>query len=248
MDSSKADHPTTEELLAYPVGELTEARARAVFNHCSGCPECGRQLAMILQLRAEAVAQASMEADVPSKRPWRWMAAAAAAILMVGAFMIWNLIDRGPYWPESPYNDLVTDAPMPRGWYDFRFGGALSTATGGDLTRAGLEALVDERYDEAIALLEESIERTPTDTEAIAYLGIARYLTRDVSDETIEMLRTGTSDRFADRIAKWYLANALLVRGNLEEARSVLDDLSFHDDRSGRLARALLARLPDSGS
>ena len=99
------------------------------------------------------------------------------------------------------------------------------------------------QFDEAIATLEPLTETPGSESEASAYLGIARYLTGDVSSRTVELLETGTTSTRAGRIADWYLANAHLSRGEIREARDRLRGLAFVGDWVGRQSQELLDRL-----
>jgi Flp pilus assembly protein TadD len=108
-----------------------------------------------------------------------------------------------------------------------------------------LHALIEERYADAIAVLQRRIVNQPADREATAYLGIAGYLSGDYSERTAELLRTGTADPRAGRWASFYLGNLALMNGDLVGAHEQFDRLALVDDRVGREARAMLARLPE---
>ncbi|MGD8866826.1 MAG: hypothetical protein PVI01_04335 [Gemmatimonadales bacterium] len=259
MNDGAPTHPTPEELLAYPLGELSEQRARAVFNHCNGCEECGRELAVIMQLRAQVVADASLREpagapldDQPAVGPgrrgsWRWAAMAAGLVIVVAAALLMTgVLDLGEDAAlPSPYADVATRDTLPENWYEFRFGGALPTGSGQRELREGLQALIEGDYEEAITVLQRRVVERPTDREATAYLGIAGYLSGDYSERTIELLRTGTADPRAGRWASWYLGNLALMNGDLAAAREEFDRLVLADDRVAREARAMLSRLPE---
>ena len=237
-------HPTPEELLAYPIGELSETRARAVFNHCSGCEDCGRELATIMELRAEAVAADSMR---ESSGAWRWVAVAAGVVLLLAAALLGGRIGTELGWgtAASPYAELATQETLPDGYYDFRFGGVRLAGTADQELRDGLLAITETRYDEATSMLESYLAGHPNDREGRAYLGIARYLAGDVSFRTVELLEIGATDARVSRIAAWYLGNAELKVGDLEAARKRFESLAASNDRVGRDSRAMLARLPE---
>lgn len=254
MSQAPPVHPTPEELLAYPLGELSAARAHAVLNHCNRCEECGRELAMIIELRAEAVIADSLkvqehpvDARAVGSWTWRWAAVAAGVALIAALLAASGIFEIGDDRSAlSPYAELATHETLPEGYFDFRFGGAELTGTAEDTLREGLLELTRGRYDEAMAVLESYIVAHPADGEAKAYLGIARYLSGDTSPSTVELLAAGAevADTAVSRNAAWYLANVELATGNLPAARIRLESLATSGARVARQARELLARLP----
>ncbi|MGD8331441.1 MAG: hypothetical protein PVJ49_18560, partial [Acidobacteriota bacterium] len=126
---------------------------------------------------------------------------------------------------------------------DFLYG-YRDDVTARDLALAeGLDLLVRGEYQQAIEKLGPLVEEVRSAPEASAYLGIARYLTGDVSRTTVGLLETGTTSARAGRIADWYLANALLVRGDVTRARARLQGLAYVGDWVGRQSQALLEQL-----
>ena len=175
-------HPTTEALLAYPMGELERETARSVFEHCNSCPECGAELAMIIRLRSTVVGS-----ERRYGRTWSWLAIAASLVVLIaaGAFFA-NLVGHrfrpvndassGAASAEPALASLATQETIPRGFFELRFGGLVPVDTGERLLQQGLEALVEERFEEADQVLSRRLASSPRDIEASTYLGIARYL------------------------------------------------------------------------
>ncbi|MFW6198875.1 MAG: hypothetical protein ACOC5E_03535 [Acidobacteriota bacterium] len=91
-------HPDPTEMVAYARGALDADDAAAVLEHCESCRDCGNQLAAVLLLRQSRESTAY---------PRRWIAAAAAAMLVVG-------LVTGVYWLQGspgPGEDSLPGAP-----------------------------------------------------------------------------------------------------------------------------------------
>lgn len=255
-------HPTTEALLAYPMGELETETARSVFEHCNSCPECGAELAMIISLRATVVA-----AERPDARTWPWLAVAASVLLLIAmGIALANLgvgflpmrawtgtvgdEPPGPRTEVSPgqpdYASLATRETLPQAHVNFRFGLAMPASANQGMLRQGVQAIVDERFDDAEWILQQLHEIRPDDTEVSVYLGVAKYFQGDVSEETAARLRLEPPTDSLGRAGHWYLGNLLLARGELQQARLVLDSLVGADDRWGRRAQELLQAIDRS--
>jgi hypothetical protein len=143
----------------------------------------------------------------------------------------------------NPWAEHATVEPVPRWFHDFLYGYRDDISERDAALAAGLDLLVRGEYQQAIDRLEPLIEGERGAPEAAAYLGIARYLTGDASRATVDLLETGTSSARAGRISDWYLANALLARGNVERARRRLRGLAYVGDWVGRQSQALLDLL-----
>jgi tetratricopeptide (TPR) repeat protein len=249
-------------MLAYAHGEAAAAEADAVLRHGRACRECGDLLAMMLALR-------EMDAVAPTQAPERGAAAihgrrrlgaiAAAIVLamLVGAVMVSSLLqphperDPGTGAAVDPAlvargRQLATRVPPDAVMAEFYRGSIVRApeATRQQIYRA-FALVTEERYDEAIRRLEPVYEQQPNDGEAAAVLGIARYLGGDDGDRTVELLRQGRAQRPADlsHLSAWYLGNLVLRRGEVVQAREVLEELSQWPDDPGVRAAALLDEL-----
>lgn len=155
------------------------------------------------------------------------------------------------FWsrPQPSLQALATRDTIPESFVVLRFGRGTAISGGSHLLefRAGVESLARGDYTHAVDTLEGLLEERPGDPEIHAVLGIARYLSGDNSDETMELLESGAShpDTFINRPSRWYLANLHLRRGETERAQESLKglDLGEIDDRFSRLARDLRARI-----
>lgn len=246
------EHPGIEELMAYPLGELTVERSRQVWQHCSGCAECGNELAAIILVRSAAVT------DEPAERPawnWKYLVIAASIIVVVGLGFLFSRTLRDPADTEAPrlnvpatsaqseYAALATRETLPQSHVDFRFGTAVLAGTNQGRVRDAVQAIVDERFEQAEQALEVLLRANPSDREVSVHLGVARYFRGDLSGGTETLLRSERPVGSLGRTGYWYLGNLLLARGEIADARLVLESLTGADDRWGRRATALLQQL-----
>lgn len=249
------EHPEIEELMGYPLGELTVERSRQVWQHCSGCADCGNELAAIILLHSSAIG------EEPAERPgrdWKYLAIAASIIVVVGLVFLFSQMPRDPVdTPEvgagapgtsalPEFAALATRETLPQSHVDFRFGGAVRAGADQGQVRDAVQAIVDERFEQAAQSLEGLHRAIPSDPEVSVHLGVARYFLGDLSAETEALLRSARPVGSLGRTGHWYLGNLLLARGDVTEARAVLETLTGADDRWGRRATALLQELDRS--
>lgn len=253
------EHPTIEELVSYPLGELTAERSRQVWQHCSGCSECGNELAAVILVRSAAItdeaaerpraessrAGRSLEESPREDRPretWKYLAIAASIVVVIGIGWASLRLLRGPSdeqlagtgapaAPAAPeYAALATRETLPQTHLDFRFGLATPAAsTHRGRVRDGVHAIVDGRYDEAESSLRALMLESPSE-EAAVYLGIAMYLRGDLSDEAAKLLSAADPARGSlGRAGHWYLANLFVARGEIDAARPILERLGARE-------------------
>jgi tetratricopeptide (TPR) repeat protein len=227
-------HPGLKALAGYVDGALSGDEARAVIGHCRSCGACGDRLGTMMLLRTRT----AKSAVAPRLTRGARLAALALALAtgLAGGFLLARAL------APNPWAQFATPETVPRWYHDFLYG--YRQPGPGDLALAeGLDLLVEGRYAEAIARLEPLASRGPDAPEASAYLGIAHYLSGDVSRATIDLLAAGSASSRAGRISDWYLANALLRRGEIDASRARLRALAYVGDWVGRQAEALLDRL-----
>lgn len=231
----RGGHPDLKALTAYIDGALSGDEARAVVNHCGECSECGDRLGTMMLLRSGA-AKAALAPLVP-----RGVRVAALVMTLVVGLVGGVFLARA--LAPNPWAEHATADTVPRWFHDFLYGYRDGVGATDAALAEGLDLLVRGEFQQAIDVLEPLIQDARRAPEASAYLGIARYLTGDVSRSTVALLEQGTSSSRAGRIADWYLANALLARGNVERARRRLTGLAFVGDWVGRRAQELLDLL-----
>ena len=233
-------HPELKDLTIYVDGALSGDEARAIVEHCRNCAKCGDRLGTMMLLRSR-VAKSTLAPRLP--RGTR----AAALVLAIAAGLVGGFLMARQLAP-NPWAEHATSESVPRWFHDFLYGYREEVTPSDMVLAEGLDLLVRGEYRRAIGKLEPLIERPAARPEASAYLGIALYMSGDLSGRTIAMLTAGTSSTRAGRISDWYLANALLLRGDVREARRRLRGLAFVADWVGRQAQALLERLDQANA
>lgn len=228
-------HPDLKTLTGYVDGALTGDEARAIVEHCTECSACGDRLGTMVLLRARA-AKATLAPRVPRGVRAAALVVTLAAGLAGGAFLARAMA-------PNPWAEHATADSVPRWFHDFLYGYRENANTHDRELAAGLDLLVRGELAEAIALLEPLAHESTREPEAAAYVGIAMYLSGDVSRRTVDYLESGTASTRAGRISDWYLANAHLARGNVEAARRRLRGLAFVGDWVGRQSQSLLDQL-----
>ncbi len=233
--SYEGGHPDLKAMTAYVDGALSGDEARAVVAHGTTCSECGDRLGTMMLLRSGA-AKAAIAPRVP--RGLR----VAALVVALAAGLVGGLVVARALAP-NPWAEHATTDTVPQWFHDFLYGSRAEISERDAALAAGLELLVRGELAQAIQTLEPLTELPGREPEASAYLGIARYLTGDVSRGTVDLLEAGTVSTRAGRISDWYLANALLARGDITAARRRLQGLAFVGDWVGRQSQALLDAL-----
>jgi hypothetical protein len=226
-------HPALAELLAYVQGARGADEARGLASHGSSCAWCGDRLGTLILLRAAAIE--SFRLPQLPRGASRFLSVLLASALLATAI----IVARGMM--PNPWKEHATQESVPRWFYPFLYRGE-GAGSGSDMAR-GLSLVIEGRYEEAIEVLEPLALGRDANAEAETYLGIARYLTGDSSRETLRLLESGTSSSRAGRLARWYLANVLLTRGDIEGATAHLTELATLRDWFGRAAAALLEEL-----
>lgn len=253
---SGGDHVAIERLLAYAHGESDGDEAAAVLRHGRACRECGGQLAVMLALRETPAVTVAPPQATPWLTPGRLgtLAAALVVALMLSVVLSSSLIRGGGDDPGAAVFSagdvalgarLATDVPPDAMMLDFLFPEATLAVQREPGTSFGL--IVGRRYDEAVQQLQPLHDAGPLRGEVAAVLGVARYLNGESGPEVEALLRQGHALAADDlrHLSAWYLGNLYLRRGDLVQARVVLDELAEWPDVPGESAAALLRRLDE---
>lgn len=232
------NHPPLEAFLAYVQGALGADEACQLVSHGDSCEPCGDRLGTMMLLRASTIERFRLPLVPRGAR--RALAGVLAVVLVTtGALVVRRMM-------PNPWKEHATHESVPRWFYAFLYRPE-GPGSASEIAR-GLSLLVEGSYQEAIETLEPWAQGDDPDAEAATYLGIARYLSGDSSRRTVRLLESGTSSSRAGRLARWYLANVLLTRGNLDSATAHLTELATIGDWFGRAAKALLERLEEARS
>ena len=233
--ASAFEHPGLDELMAYVSGALSGDEARAVVTHGRACTRCGDRLGIMILLKASAAESARLPLLSASHRR-------AGLSLFAATGLIAMVFIAEAFWP-NPWAEHATRDNVPGWFHDFFYGERRDARGTESATARGLELLVQGELEQAIEILEPLMEDPESNSEARAYLGIARYLTGDTSRSTVRLLDDGVDGRRAGRLSRWYLASVLLTRRDIDGARVHLKALTSTGDWFGRAATALLEEL-----
>jgi len=248
------DPDLRSRLAAYEFGLLPESEKAGFETHLAGCDACREDLwdmapwmaeltgsAQELQRRlaVEPVAVEPMavepmagEPKPPGETWWdavrRWLSPPVAVPLAAAALVLVVFV-----WRTSVDDGVVSLAqvdPVPWSALDVRAGDAPAASR---RFRQGMEEYGDERWDRAIVELEAAIEEGARidgwkDAEdAHFFLGLCLLLERRPDEALPHLQRAAGSPLLplADR-ARWYEAQAHLLRNDPEPARSRLVELT----------------------
>jgi len=234
------NHPTFEELVELARKVPPDDTESKEMQHVRECSECQYQYVGMRLLTN------GLELRRRRSRRRRLVSLAVASLVLLVA------VGGGTYfWSQSRSSSpaLATNETIPESFLLLRLG--RGTPASGETylskLRAGVESLAGGNYERAINSFEQLLGERPEDEELYALLGIARYLSRDNSDETMRFLIRGSAhgDSLINRTSQWYLANLRLRRGETVRAQDVLEglDLGEIDDRFSRSARDLLKKI-----
>lgn len=235
-NDSGSRHPELAALGAFVRGALSGDEARALAAHSFTCTACGDRLGTMMLLRSSTAERLRMPLVSSSLRRGAIGVLLAAAI--AGGALLYQALR------PNPWKEHATHETVPPWFRDFLYRGEEVQRAGA--VAKGLDALVQGDYPRAIAILEPLASPPDDDPEAATYLGIARMLTQDASSRTMRLLEAGTTSSRVGRLARWYLANLLLVRGDVRRAREELHALESIRDWFGRAAESLLKELDEA--
>jgi len=257
---SSQQHISAERLAALAAGELPEAEREVVLRHLEECAPCGDRLAAALLLRGG-------HAGAPGRGRIA-LAAAAALVLLAGAWMMLPRYAAGPPEPApaaappplSPERQAVVDRfagyaqddniePFVYDWLlDIAYPDVVPVSPDQHQrrTRAALEDLRDDRYQEAIDQLAELYREYPDFDTIGGWLGVALYLNGETDPLVEALLEKGMQSDMLPlvRMSQWYSAQYLLRTHRPEEAVARLRELAPSPVALGRKAKAQLEELP----
>ncbi|MFH1144897.1 MAG: CDC27 family protein [Candidatus Eisenbacteria bacterium] len=244
----------------YLAGRLSAAEAEAYEEHYFACDECfadlrtreaiaralkaGGEEIFAVEIAAEAregVCAAGRLAPPIGPRPkrilrmsppGRWVAASLAAAAIVAAVLLFGRgFDRGvapgDLWSVSPYPYIAPELRADDEDPEFR--------QGMDDYQAG-------RYEEAAARLARYCDAVTADPEALFYLGVSLLLSDD-PEAAVMPLSEAHRQRPVVAAYRWYLAQALLESGRVEDARRHATEIAAEGGEFAAPSRDLLALI-----
>jgi tetratricopeptide (TPR) repeat protein len=152
------------------------------------------------------------------RRPVVWAPAAVVALILI--FLLpWG---RAP----NPYLPYLDDSKAPYSRVAFRGPAGQINVEAQKAFNAGMAEYLRDNYDLAIQHLKRAVQRAPEESQYWFYLGVSHYLARH-SGPAIETLNRAlsTTDESLRAKARWYLAQAYLLRGDLKQAQLHLHEI-----------------------
>jgi tetratricopeptide (TPR) repeat protein len=152
------------------------------------------------------------------RRPVVWAPAVAVALILI--FLLpWG---RSPN-PYLPYLDY-SKAPYSR--VAFRGPAGQINVEAQKAFNAGMAEYLRDNYDLAIQHLKRAVRRAPEESQYWFYLGVSQYLARHPGSGIEALNRAlSTTDESLRAKARWYLAQAYLLRGDLKQVQLHLHEI-----------------------
>ncbi len=250
------DQTTYERIERYLTGESTPEEVALIEKQAADDPEFAALLALHRELDATlgdaetmAFAAALAEADAEDRRSkagnepkgkirqlnWqRWAVAASIALIAVvgGVFLLRDRSLSGPQAFDEYFE--AYDAPA-----NFRSDSAAIAAT----YATAFAAYNAQDWPKAIATFEEIVMKDSNPVTAQFYLGISRLSVGDVDGAIRDLRVLAASQHPFTTQSKWYLALALLEKGEDSQAKGLLKDLSSGSGKYAKLSKDLLEKL-----
>jgi hypothetical protein len=250
------DQAIYERIERYLTGVSTPEEAALVEKQAAEDPAFAELLALHRELDATladtetmAFAAALADADAEDRRSksgnepqgkirqlnWqRWAIAASIALIAVvgGVFLLRDKQLSGPQAFDQYFE--AYDAPA-----NFRSDSmaiAVSYQTAFDAYNA-------KDWPKAIATFEEIVQKDSNPVTAQFYLGMSRLSAGDVDGAIRDLRGLAASQHPFTTQSKWYLALALLEKGENSEAKDLLKDLSSGSGKFATLSKELLEKL-----
>lgn len=229
-------------LIEFLTGELSPQETDQVLSHLETCTECRERLRIMVALQADSVAESTtrVKRDQEKGKPGRIISflLAAAALLLLALSPFFKTV-----WQESnpsgaaPTAQLATNRPYPSFPLVTRSSGSSEPALN-PRTRAW-QHYSQGHFQEALALLEMLEEEEDT----LFFRGVCHYLLGHDKPALDLLQRAAEKDSRWRRPALWYKANLNLRRGDIEQARDVLEHLRRETGEFRQEAEALLRQL-----
>lgn len=214
---------------AYVKGTLTEQEITALWVEFAKHPELLDELEIEVGVKellskSSKKTPAKKQAKVTRISGWTWIATAAAAVLIVGFLQMFKIPAQTQLEPlliaEIPSDQLET--------YDGIRAKDLVISKGDSLLNLGFSAYLSGNLEKALLLYNEVIAKydvEPYGSKAFLNSGIIYYNKSDYSAAITafkEALDRVEDSRMIEEKAWWFLGNALVNIGELEQAREAV--------------------------
>ena len=231
-----------DELLACSRGKISAPRKHEIENHLAHCPLCSdaiegiadlpdkNQISPIIHSLSDAVHR-RIKRLAGKQRNWK-MYYRVAAVLFIAVSVLFYLFSQKPQHEIlfakyfTPYPNTI---PITRG-------------ESAEITlKRGLAEYEFENYDQAVMMLEDVIKSEPANAAAHFYLGISLFcLNRsDQAIRNFQALLQMDNNEFSGQ-AQWYLGLAHLRKGELDQAKLILQNLQSEQPHNEQQVKELL--------
>jgi len=226
MDAACKKVDDEEIIERYLTGRLSLEEAEAFEQHLLECQRCFSELqwrhAAAIELESQTVRPAV------SSRPlrrygWRFATAAAAGMLLLAALFSYVFLFRGVKPDSEAVIDQLASLGQPPLYLPSTIRGAKSQPAL-ELFAKGMREYANQKYQDAVPLLESAARLDPDHLPTAFYLGIS-YLILDQPDAGIPWLVKvvrADPNPYAEE-GHWFLSKAYFKKGNLDEARRELE-------------------------
>lgn len=209
---------------AYVKGQLSEDEIQALWDEFAKYPEFLDVLEVETGLKALVSEKKGEKAVVHKLSNWTWYAAAAAVILIVALVQVFRIntpTELDDFMVHNITPDQIETADGVRT-------DDLGMTTADSLLNLGFEAVITGDEERALELFNEVInkyDKEPYGSKAHLNKGIVLYNESNY-EEAVQSFRESAKradhSRMISEKAYWYLGNALINIGNLEEAREAI--------------------------
>jgi tetratricopeptide (TPR) repeat protein len=216
-----------EEIIEhYLTGRLSLEEAEAFEQHLLECQRCFSELqwrhAAGIELRRQA-ARPAVSSWRTIKYGWRFATAAAAVMILMAALVYLFFLSRGVKPDSEAVIDQLASLGQPPLYLPSTIRGAKSQPAL-ELFAKGMREYANQKYQDAVPLLESAARLDPDHLPTAFYLGIS-YLILDQPDAGIPWLVKvvrADPNPYAEE-SHWFLSKAYFKKGNLDEAGRELE-------------------------
>lgn len=228
MDNSR-EIKIRKQIDAYIRGKLSEDEIQELWNEFAKTPELLDVLELEVNVREvieqEALnASSGKQASVSRLPSWTWPAAAAAVVLIVALTQLFRV-----QTPSEMQEFLVHNInPSHIETSDGVRAKDMQISTADSLLNLGFEAIINDNEQRALELFNEVIsnyDEEPYGSKAFLNKGIVLYNEGDYPQSISafkEAAKRVENSRMIAEKAQWYLGNALINVGELEQAREAV--------------------------
>jgi len=246
MDAACKKGADQEIMERYLTGRLSLEEAEAFEQHLLECQSCFSELqwrhAAASELRRQA-ARPAVSSGRTINYGWRFATAAAAVMILMAALVYLFFLSRGLKPDSEAVIDQLASLGQPPLYLPSTIRGAKSQPAL-ELFAKGMREYANQKYHDAVPLLESAARLDPDHLPTAFYLGIS-YLILDQPDAGIPWLVKvvrADPNPYAEE-GHWYLSKAYFKKRDLDLARRELEAVVGLNGSYADTAQKSLERL-----